>query len=346
MLMQLFSLVIFDMHLVGITRYPLEFAVFDVSSISGACTGCKLFSDHDHFIDGRPLAKVDSTVTKSYGAAECPSKSNEEETSVSFLEDLSQQNKSAAAVGIGTGNLLCELIKIASPFRLLQGYDSDNSLEGDDKPRLEDRSPLKASPSTASAVSSLRGFIGSNSQTRSDVAYGMSESNVACSRSMPLNALEFCPESQRTTAEISITSFATVVTKEIFGNNGGNEGNMDNAASLEALQQSAVLDGVHESTSGRGKSQSRKEDAKSASTLRKVDEYGRLVRKGARESDSDESHNTGRHGRRRRSWSRSPSRHGRRRSPWRRREKRSWSRRSAICLCPRLEIKALSVVMK
>ncbi|GFS40338.1 histone-lysine N-methyltransferase [Actinidia rufa] len=242
---------------------------------------------------------------------------------------------SAAAAGIGSGILPGGHIKDTSPFRLLQDYASDYSFEDDDKPCLEDVSPLKASTSNAAGATSLQGDIGSDSQTdtvsrslpSSEMGLGMfSVSIVACSQSMPLNAVEFLPESQKTARETNITSIATVTTVESCENKYGNQEFIDNAASLEALQQKDVLDGVHDSASESGKSQSQKKDVKYTTSLPKVDEFGRLVREDASDSDADELRYTRRRDKRRRSWSRSRSPHDRRSRPQRRKERRSRSR--------------------
>lgn len=74
----------------------------------------------------------------------------------------------------------------------------------------------------------------------------------------------------------------------------------------------------------------KKEVTGSVSTKLKVDEFGRLIKEGASESDSDGSPRyTRRRGKRDRSRSRSRSPHNRRRkrSPWRRKDRRGRSRR-------------------
>ena len=165
---------------------------------------------------------------------------------------------SVAAAGIGSGIFLVDSSKVLSPFRLLQDYASDDSSENDDKPCLEDASPLKAPPSNAAGAIGLHGDIVSDSQTdtvlRSLASYEMemrmfSESIVACSESMPLNVVQVLPDSQKIARETNITSIATVATVEIYENKYGNQEFIDNAASPKALQQKDVLDDVHDSAS-------------------------------------------------------------------------------------------------
>ncbi|CAL5414600.1 unnamed protein product [Camellia sinensis] len=286
--------------------------------------GSKLFRDHDHFTYGRSVFKVDSSVTVS---------------SVPAPEDLSQSNASAAAVGFGSEKFPSELIKGASPFRLLQDYASDDSSEDDVKPCLEEVGPVTASISTTAGATSLNGEILSNLQmdqglmsvSSSEMAFGtFSKSVVACSPSMSPNALKFSTESQRTAREADVTSIASVKTEELVENNSRNQESIDNAVSPEVLQLKDTVDGVLNAAPDSGKSHSQKEDFKYASTLPKVDEFGRLVREGASDSDSEDPHYTRRRGKRGRSWSRSQSPHDRRRrSPRRGKEKRSRSRRFA-----------------
>ncbi|CAL5381418.1 unnamed protein product [Camellia sinensis] len=265
--------------------------------------GSKLFRDHDHFTYGRPVFKVDSSVTVS---------------SVPAPEDLSQSNASAAAVGFGSEKFPSELIKGASPFRLLQDYASDDSSEDDVKPCLEEVGPVTASISTTAGATSLNGEILSNLQMDQGLM-SVSSSEMAFGT--------FSKSSQRTAREADVTSIATVKTEELVENNSRNQESIDNAVSPEVLQLKDTVDGVLDAAPDSGKSHSQKEDFKYASTLPKVDEFGRLVREGASDSDSEDPHYTRRRGKRGRSWSRSQSPHDRRRrSPRRGKEKRSRSR--------------------
>ncbi|XP_052179602.1 uncharacterized protein LOC127792953 isoform X2 [Diospyros lotus] len=226
--------------------------------------------------------------------------------------------------GIGSERTSGELIKGTSPFRLLQDYASEDSSENDDKPSLEEANTLMASPSTIRGATSRCEDIGLNLRRISscEVAFGMPLE----SKSIQSNAPEFSPGSQSTAQRSNITSAATVKTEETVGNNNGNQESINNAASLEELNN--TFNGAHEAAPEIGNSQSQKGKGKfeSIPTLTKVDEFGRLVREGASDSDSDELHNARRRGKRERSWSRSRSPRDRRSPPWRRRERRSRSR--------------------
>ncbi|GFZ07686.1 histone-lysine N-methyltransferase [Actinidia rufa] len=310
-------------------------AISGSSGLAEREKGSELFLDHDHFTYGRSLPNVDSSVVNSAGAAECPSISNLEKSSIPPLEESSQSNASAAAAGTGSKKFPGELIEGASPFRLLQDYASDDSSEDDDKPCLEDVSPIRASPSPTAGGTSLNRDTGNNLQrdpglkslSSPDVAVGtFSETVVTCSLRVPSNALEIFPESQRNSWDANITSIAGE-NEELIENNNKNQVSTEYAVPPKELQQKIALDGLHNAAPESGKSQCQKEDLKYTSTLQKVDEFGRLIREGASDSDSDDLQYTGRRRKRGRTWSRSPSPEDRRRrSPRRRKEKRSRSR--------------------
>ncbi|XP_057465596.1 uncharacterized protein LOC130755236 isoform X1 [Actinidia eriantha] len=311
-------------------------AISGSSGLAEREKGSELFLDHDHFTYGRSLPNVDNSVVNSAGVAECPSISNLEKSSIPPLEESSQSNASAAAACTDSKKFPGELIKGASPFRLLQDYASDDSSEDDDKPCLEDVSPIRASPSPTAGGTSLNRDTGNSLQTdpglkslsSPDVAVGsFSETVVTCSLRVPSNALEIFPESQRNSWDANITSIATGENEELIENNNKNQVSTEYAVPPKELQQKVALDGLHNAAPESGKSQCQKEDLKYTSTLRKVDEFGRLVREGASDSDSDDLQYTGRRRKRGRTWSRSPSPEDRRRrSPRRRKDKRSRSR--------------------
>ncbi|XP_059642278.1 uncharacterized protein LOC132284211 [Cornus florida] len=290
------------------------------------------FPNHDHSSSARFLSKADTTVKNLSGAVECNLNNNVDNSSITSQPDLGQSNASASAADIRSDKFPGELIEGTSPFRLLQDYASDESAENNDEPRLQDVSPVTASPSTTDVGTSLDGDMVSNFQTdigsknlsTSEVGFGtFSESVVACSLSMPSKALEFSLESRRTSKESDITSIAIGRTEG--HDNYRNQESVHNAASQEAFQGKDAL-GCVDAAAKSGKY--RKEDVKHTPTPLKVDEFGRLVREGVSDSDSDDSHYKGRRVKRGKSRSRSRSPHDarRRRSSWRRKEKRSQSR--------------------
>lgn len=251
--------------------------------------------------------------------------------SIPLLEGTSQCNASV----ISSEKIPGELIKSVSPFRLIQDYASDDSSEDDVKPCLEDASPVPASPSTTAGGSNLLGDLRYNVQaaiTSEDLssahtAFGTSsESVVPCFLGMASDTLDLPPESWRSYTEANITSIAAVKTEELVEKN---QESIENAVYPEAPEPNDPLDGIRDVAPESVKCLLQEEDVNYTSALPKVDEFGRLVREGASDSDSDERYPR-RHNKRGRSGSRSRSprdRRRRRRSPLRRKEKRSWSRR-------------------
>lgn len=259
--------------------------------------------------------------------------------------DASQCNASAA----GSEKFPGELIKNVSPFRLIQDYASDDSSEDDVKPCLEDVSPVPASPPTIAGGTnfdgdlnfSVQSAIRSKGLSSAHMAFGTSsESLVPCSLGMPSNALDLSPKSQRSYAEPYITSIAAVKTEQLVEHNDENQESIENADYTEGPEPNNPLDGIQDVAPESVKALQQKENVKYAA-LPKVDEFGRLVREGASDSDSDERY-TGRRGKRGRSGSRSRSPHDRRRrrrrSPLRRKEKRSRSRRYNLFKWSRIKI--------
>ncbi|XAR63820.1 hypothetical protein NMG60_11023918 [Bertholletia excelsa] len=121
----------------------------------------KLSAFHNDFTCGSLISKIDSSVTNSTGAAECPSK-NTDKASIHSVEDLNQFSTSASVAGISSDELTDKTKIGSSPFRLLQDYASDDSSEEDDKRCLEDVSPVRDLPSTATGAPSLSRDVVSN----------------------------------------------------------------------------------------------------------------------------------------------------------------------------------------
>ncbi|KAF8408225.1 hypothetical protein HHK36_007370 [Tetracentron sinense] len=224
------------------------------------------------------------------------------------------------------------LIKGGSPFRLIQDYASDDSAEDDDGPCLEDISPVSVSPTVAVGATGSHDDIGIDLDTNlhsrsvSGTKIGIksfTESVMICPTSMPFTIPDVFPESQRAVESTVIASDTIGKLDELDYSNHENQTSSEQAAFHKAFQQKGALQGDVDIDPQNEKFQ--KENAKQASTLLKVDEFGRLIREGANDSDSDDSHYTGRRGKRGRSRSRSPQ-DSRSPSLWRRKEKRRRSR--------------------
>ncbi|KAK2989338.1 hypothetical protein RJ640_015049 [Escallonia rubra] len=266
------------------------------------------------------------------GAAISPLHPNIDGSSIYPHKNMGQAIASEALAGMSSEKAPSQLIKGASPFRLLQDYASDDSSENDDKPCLEDVIPARATalPLVKTDVdghagSDFRTDLGSKDPSDSEHGLGpIPKSAVKCTLGLPSESLHSSiglQSSVRKTDSISIP----IGLGELVEDNHGNQSH-DSDTSHKAFEvENASEGGIVPAPSERGRSQ--KEDLKYKSNRSKVDEFGRLVRENASDSDSDDNRYTRRHGKRGRSWSRSRSPVvRRRRSPWRRKEKRSRSR--------------------
>lgn len=270
--------------------------------LTNTYTGFNLSLDHDNSTVGRSLTVVDISVNNPVEVADCPSDSNLENS----IKVSSQHSNDASA------------------FRLLQDYDSDESLENTDETCLENVCPATVDTSVKVDDASLDVDSGSIQMDLGSNGLLGSEKGLT-----PSKSLDSSIELETIVTKADLASIETGKVEQIVDNSHGNQESIDSGTSRNAFIPKNGLEGTNVgSTLESGKSQ--KEDARRTSTSLKVDEFGRLVREGASDSDSDDVRYTKRHGKRGRSWSRSRSPHDRRRSPRRRKEKRSRSRRSAF----------------
>ncbi|GLT25183.1 hypothetical protein SLA2020_003280 [Shorea laevis] len=268
-------------------------------------------------------SKVTSLVTNSGGAEKQYLVANLEK-STPLADDKHPSRALTAAESINSEMCSSPLVKCGSPFRLLQDYASDESLENDSEPCVNIVKPLVVSSLAAAGLHRDFSFS-SKKDTRSKNLTEGADSLVTCS---DLSISDKAPEVLKGSEEIK----GTMISSEIgcIGDNCRNKKSVNHGASLETSQKEDAVAGTSLEVGCSGKF-SKEDDteekiAKPAPSQLKVDEFGRLVREGASDSDSDDSHYIRRHGRRGRSRSRSRSPLGRRRrSLRRRREKRSRS---------------------
>lgn len=207
-----------------------------------------------------------------------------------------------------------QLLKGGSPFRLLQDYASDESSEDDDDVRLEYATPSKDSSSIAVRAISLHRYTECN--LRTEAAKGLNETGLNVSLkagNVPRDSGTEVKETATTDDDVNDKNIASI----------------SHATSPQAIPKKDALGGAcfEASLNGKFEKENVEKGMKSASDSLKVDKFGRLVREGASDSDSDDLRHNGRQSKRGRSRSRSPLNRRRRRSPWKRREKRSRSRR-------------------
>lgn len=215
----------------------------------------------------------------------------------------------ASKVGTHFENCSGQVSHSASPFRHLQDYASDNSSEKDEKQSLDNVSPL------ASPLIGEGSFGGHLSGSFSESIVTSSQTAPAPSNRETLTKLE-CNEK-----EIVSDSIAAV---DHSKKNKVNQAHVNYSSSLKVSMQEDSLD------EGTIVVSSHPPEAESMQPQRvdvKVDEFGRLIKQDASNSDSDGSSFAERRHGRGRSWSRSRSPHDRqKRSPRRRKNIRSRSR--------------------
>ncbi|XP_043703999.1 uncharacterized protein LOC122654087 isoform X2 [Telopea speciosissima] len=286
--------------------------------------------EQDNSTFGMPSTKDHSAGIHFDGAVECNVNLSVKKVTSPVLDSLSPLKASSDAGGISHKEVSSPFIQGGSPFRLIQDYASDDSLE-DDGTSLENVSPVKVSACTADGATSFCKDTGTGLDVNVDSRMTEKEVTLFNDSSVidPINMPDISLESHKVGEVTVLTSDALDLrTKadELGTNNDGNQTSNDPAASLEVSEQKGSLHSDIVSIDHQNKL--RKEDAKQDHTPLKVDEFGRMVREGASDSDSDGPRYSARRGKRGRSRSRSPQdwRRKRSRSPWRRKERRSRSR--------------------
>lgn len=269
----------------------------------------RVVSKHDLLALERPASKVSRPVISS--ADDCPLKRNLEKSATTSVDHKFSSGASAAAQGLYSEKKSSQLIEGGSPFRLLHDYAADD-ISGNDKEQHPDGvRPLKDSSSVAVGASGPHRNIGLNISPKS---------------------VNFHEDLGRESEEIVMASFTSGTTDENVHRKHKNPAYVGHAESSQDFQKKNALEdaGVEICLKGNFQNQYAEKGAKSASNFLQVDEFGRLVREGASDSDSDDSRYNGRQGKRGRSQSRSPLDRRRKRSLWMRRERRSRSRRYGL----------------
>lgn len=229
----------------------------------------------------------------------------------------------AAAADIDSKRHPDPVSNMGSPFRLIQDYASDDSSEANDGPSFEDVSPERVSPSIIvdSHEEGTNVEMGSGSLSSplpEKELLSLPESHLVHPANMPSpNISTETPKVVEATDARSVPSYATANSNEVHQDG-------HDFRTSDDLNCGNSLQGDDNVASENGKLQEGGE--KQSSSVLKVDEFGRIVREGASDSESDEEHYTGRHYRRGRSRSPLDRRRRRTRSPRRRNEKRNRSR--------------------
>lgn len=263
--------------------------------------GQKVVSNHEQLAIEMSVSKVCSPLIKS--ANQQPLLSNLKKSATASVDEKVLSSASVAAEGLNSEGKSSQLMKCGSPFRLLQDYVSDDISENDDE-HPEYVSPLKDSLAVVGAA-------------------GL---HINARLNASPKAANFLEGSGREVKEIAMAPISSGTTDEHVNDEHRNQASTSHAESPPDIQKKHAL----AVASVDGKLLNDEKGVKSASNSLKVDEFGRLIKEGASESDSDDSRYDGRQFRRGRSHSRSPPDRRSWRSPRRRRDKRSRSRRYGL----------------
>lgn len=205
--------------------------------------------------------------------------------------NFGQPVKSQAVVDAKHEECSDQAASIDSPFRLLQNYASDDSSEDDGQPSNEEVKAVRVSPHKPVVV-------------RPEDVLKKDLDNS---------------EAVKTGFQESLTKASSLGKSEVDDRTGTVEPSSPNDSFQEKYASERENRGVPQ-----------KEGKGNVASAVKIDEFGRLIKKGASDSESDDAYHSRRRGKRERSRSRSrsPSDRRRRRSPRRRKDRSrspSWS---------------------
>lgn len=235
--------------------------------------------------------------------------------------NLGPSNKLGGDGGGGSNKTVDSITRTEDPFRLLKDYASDDS--SDDDAQLKVHEPVSTLQFKESiAITSNRCMIQTSSVSKG-TEVGLSGSHMIVGQ-------------YKQPKELDASLVLKSISNEVISGPSSLEKKVDSTAENNVRADASIQSASHDleekdawkSSDAGLVSESRKaqrEYTKSVVSV-KVDKFGRLIREGASDTDSDDSSYHRRRGRRgrSRSTSRSPPKR-RRRSPWRGKERRSLS---------------------
>ncbi|KAL3024825.1 hypothetical protein AAZX31_04G147000 [Glycine max] len=289
--------------------------------------GPEILSESEHIKSVRSVTKVCSPVNDSTKVAELPLGAALEKSTAPVDDDFTRTGTSDHNETTTTDRDSGLLISSGSPIRLLQDYASDDTSDNEDEGNAADANVFTVSGGADTGVSAARKDSGSYMET--DIG-----------SKIPSSAQKgFGPLSRKSQDDSEIAPHLLRESKETryrkkSVSRWSSEHNLKNQVSAlkgkDGLESTGIDSG---SKSGNAEKEDEGKTSKLEPNFLKVDEFGRHLKEGLTDSDSDDSryHQTSRLNKRDRSWSRSRSPPGRRsrrnrRSPCRRRDKRNRSR--------------------
>lgn len=243
-----------------------------------------------------------------------------------LTDDLSRQSASAAADAFNMKPSV-QVNKSGSPIMLLQDYASDDSSENEVKSFHGDVNSLRISAPVLKSLEDTESHL--ETQSKSCKEHGIGEDGMRLGQSKSSDstkAAEIFSDSQskaKYTGMSSAVSGATHKNGSLVSNKGVFSHVALHKENAQDGDNAYVISKISESQKGDGEKKEKFEPGQP-----QLDEFGRLVREGSSDSDSDSRHIRRQHHKsRRRSRSQSPLDKRRKRRSWSKREKRSQSRR-------------------
>lgn len=260
-----------------------------------------------------------------------------------FVCTVTSDHNKTATTNKDYGTLLAS----DSPIRLLQDYASDDTSANGDESNAAEANVFTISEGIDTGVSAVHKDsgshmeigIGSKSPTSTQKGFGSLSRTSQGGLEISTHLLQESKKTRNRKKSVSRWSSDGCVDHNLE-----NQMSVNFASSMEASKGKDRLEDTAIDSGSRSGNAEKKDEGKTSKfelNVMKVDEFGRQLREGLPDSDSDDSFHqrTRRLNKRdRRSWSRSqspPDRRSRRnrRSPRRRRDKRNRSRRYILLLC-------------
>ncbi|XP_065045006.1 uncharacterized protein LOC135677057 isoform X2 [Musa acuminata AAA Group] len=213
-----------------------------------------------------------SSIRSSPGVAECSEDADVPKSATQLYEDASLVNVQSAAANGKNIEVPKVFIKDDSPFRLIQGYASDDS--GEEVSRnYNDMSQKDSSMTTDKKLE-----LCLTPSCKNDPTVDTRSSNQADSKTSPSipKGAHFGHLSLEKSASPNVVYCSTSTTEESLD---------DEIRNLEPSKDHGIIQSYDVDVDQVGKNHS--EDAKQESSKPNLDEFGRLVREGVSDSDSD-----------------------------------------------------------
>lgn len=287
--------------------------------------GAKLLLDHEKSVS-IATCEVHSPVRSTAGVTELPPGNNFENSLTCLQNDKGLAGEVASSAATISSQSTA-IITSGSPFRLIQDYASDENSESDEASHNKDDHFVAISPSTPAYSKTSDKDTDHLTILGSKGSFQVQWSHVPPHESsMPESGAQFLSESPKQVFDANEANVRKTGNEQSSNNQQNQIGTSTGSKSLDAMNRNVD---VPQDTDKLQKENDAEKVSLGPSPV-KIDEFGRLVREGGSDSDSEDSHYTRRHKNRRyrnSSESRSPvDRRRGRRSPRRRRERRSRSR--------------------